>query len=211
MIYLLLKKVEKLSNNTEINNYYLNVGDLLFQYHDKKKNPKTIQKNNIDENKIIDKKYLYIFLIIMISKDIKEINEDNNDNDNEWNDEINDEEDDKDELTNDDNDYYKGNMKYLTKSNIMNKYLTFTDENYVLNSINNQNYGKCKNCKKEMLILFSEGIILCKDCGIQEEILINSDKPSYKEPPKEMSYFCITKRINHFNEWLNFNLSKRIY
>ena len=92
-------------------------------------------------------------------------------------------------------------MKYLTKSNIMNKYLTFTDENYVLNSINNQNYGKCKNCKKEMLILFSEGIILCKDCGIQEEILINSDKPSYKEPPKEMSYFAY-KRINHFNEWL---------
>ena len=27
---ILLKKVEKLSNNTEINNYYLNVGDLLF-------------------------------------------------------------------------------------------------------------------------------------------------------------------------------------
>ena len=52
-----------------------------------------------------------------------------------------------------------------------------------------------------MLIIFSEGIILCKDCGLQEDILINSDKPSYKEPPKEMSYFAY-KRINHFNEWL---------
>ena len=26
------------------------------------------------------------------------------------------------------NDYYKGNMKYLTKRNILSKYLSFTDE-----------------------------------------------------------------------------------
>ena len=32
-------------------------------------------------------------------------------------------------------------------------------------------------------------------------IVIDSDKPSYKDPPKEISYFAY-KRINHFNEWL---------
>ena len=32
-------------------------------------------------------------------------------------------------------------------------------------------------------------------------ILIDSDKPSYKEPPKEVQYYSY-KRINHFNEWL---------
>ena len=52
-----------------------------------------------------------------------------------------------------------------------------------------------------MLILFSEGVIICKKCGKVEDILINSDKPSYKDPPKELSYFAY-KRINHFNEWL---------
>ena len=111
---------------------------------------------------------------------------------------------------NEENDYYKGNMKYLTKQNILSKYLSFTDEDYVTNtfSLSNQNYDKCKNCNKEMLIIFSEGIILCKDCGLQEDILINSDKPSYKEPPKEMSYFAY-KRINHFNEWLG-NFKQRI-
>ena len=94
-------------------------------------------------------------------------------------------------------------MKYLTKQNILSKYLSFTEEDFVANtfSLSNQNYDKCKNCNKEMLVIFLEGIILCKDCGLQEEILINSDKPSYKEPPKEMSYFAY-KRINHFNEWL---------
>ena len=30
---------------------------------------------------------------------------------------------------------------------------------------------------------------------------MDSEKPSYKEPPREVSYFAY-KRINHFNEWL---------
>jgi hypothetical protein len=31
--------------------------------------------------------------------------------------------------------------------------------------------------------------------------LIDSDKPSYKDPPREVTYYAY-KRINHFNEWL---------
>jgi hypothetical protein len=38
-------------------------------------------------------------------------------------------------------------------------------------------------------------------CGYQEFVLIDSDKPSYKDPPREVSYYAY-KRINHFNEWL---------
>ena len=30
---------------------------------------------------------------------------------------------------------------------------------------------------------------------------MDSDKPSYKDPPREVSYYAY-KRINHFNEWL---------
>ena len=33
------------------------------------------------------------------------------------------------------------------------------------------------------------------------QIIINSEKVSYKDPPREVSYFAY-KRINHFNEWL---------
>ena len=32
-------------------------------------------------------------------------------------------------------------------------------------------------------------------------VIVDSDKPSYKEPPKEIQFFSY-KRINHFNEWL---------
>jgi len=39
-------------------------------------------------------------------------------------------------------------------------------------------------------------------CGTQEYILIDHDKPSFKDPPKDVTYFAY-KRINHFNEWLS--------
>ena len=34
-----------------------------------------------------------------------------------------------------------------------------------------------------------------------QKAIIDSNKPSYKNPPNEVAYFSY-KRINHFNEWL---------
>jgi hypothetical protein len=47
----------------------------------------------------------------------------------------------------------------------------------------------------------NEAYISCSECGYQDFVLIDSDKPSYKDPPREVSYYAY-KRINHFNEWL---------
>jgi hypothetical protein len=47
----------------------------------------------------------------------------------------------------------------------------------------------------------NEATVTCSHCGNKEFILIDSDKPSYKDPPREMSYYAY-KKINHFNEWL---------
>ena len=52
-----------------------------------------------------------------------------------------------------------------------------------------------------MTVYHSEGYQICSSCGNQEHILIESDKPSFKDPPLEVCYFSY-KRINHFNEWL---------
>ena len=43
--------------------------------------------------------------------------------------------------------------------------------------------------------------MVCQKCGDIEFTIIDSEKPSYKDPPPETSYFAY-KRINHFNEWL---------
>ena len=62
-----------------------------------------------------------------------------------------------------------------------------------------ENYGECPVCNSEML--FNETFLDCPDCGYRDCILVDSEKPSYKDPPREMSYYAY-KKINHLNEWL---------
>ena len=51
-----------------------------------------------------------------------------------------------------------------------------------------------------MTLYPSDGIQICENCGNQQNILIESDKPSFKDPPLEVCYFSY-KRINHYNEF----------
>jgi Zn finger protein HypA/HybF involved in hydrogenase expression len=62
-----------------------------------------------------------------------------------------------------------------------------------------EGFGNCPVCNTEML--FNETFLDCSECGYREYILIDSEKPSYKDPPREMSYYAY-KKINHLNEWL---------
>ncbi len=62
-------------------------------------------------------------------------------------------------------------------------------------------YGTCSVCEEEMTFSANEALFFCSSCGHQEFVLIDSDKPSYKDPPREITYYAY-KRINHFNEIL---------
>jgi len=62
-------------------------------------------------------------------------------------------------------------------------------------------WGSCSVCSVEMTFYQNEAMLGCPKCGHEEFILVDSEKPSYKDPPREISYFAY-KKINHFNEWL---------
>lgn len=62
-------------------------------------------------------------------------------------------------------------------------------------------FGACPHCETEMVFYHNEATLGCPSCGYQDFILVDSEKPSYKDPPREISYFAY-KKINHFNEWL---------
>ena len=68
----------------------------------------------------------------------------------------------------------------------------------VANSLS-EDYGNCPHCDTELL--FNDTFLDCKHCGFRDFILVDSEKPSYKDPPREMSYYAY-KKINHLNEWL---------
>lgn len=63
------------------------------------------------------------------------------------------------------------------------------------------NYEICPKCSGELVQVESEGILICKKCSYQNKFLIEHEKPSYKEPPKEVCFYAY-KRINHFREIL---------
>lgn len=92
--------------------------------------------------------------------------------------------------------------KYKSKAKMYEDYLLLTDENFEnLNIEKHATIDFCNICGIEKTLYMSEGKMICNKCGDESFILIDSDKPSYKEPPREISYFAY-KRINHFNEWL---------
>ena len=88
----------------------------------------------------------------------------------------------------------------IKKKNILDEYFKKIVPNYITKIKIDNNVCKCPHCKIEMIIYPSDGIQICEKCGMQENILIESDKPSFKDPPMEVSYFSY-KRINHYNEF----------
>jgi hypothetical protein len=88
------------------------------------------------------------------------------------------------------------------RASLLDKYMALTDETYIKN-IDTEIQQKCHMCGScNLNIMLNDGIMFCNDCSCVEYIIVDHDRPSYKDPPKEISYFSY-KRINHFNEWLN--------
>jgi len=81
------------------------------------------------------------------------------------------------------------------------KYLTQIDNRFIDIQDYSIDHEKCAKCNGELVIIDYEGIMVCNKCGNQEKYLIEHEKPSYKEPPKEVNFYAY-KRINHFREIL---------
>jgi hypothetical protein len=86
--------------------------------------------------------------------------------------------------------------------NIVQKYLSNVDETFLdMNSFVRET-DICQYCYKgEMIPLDDEGVLICNICSINIPYLIENEKPSYKEPPKEVCFYAY-KKINHFKEIL---------
>ena len=90
------------------------------------------------------------------------------------------------------------------RATLLDKYLTSIDPTRSKNSSGPvEPSNACHHCKStNRTSMINDGYLFCNDCFTIEWILVDHDKPSYKDPPKEITYFAY-KRINHFNEWLN--------
>ena len=191
----LRKKINAIENNDNMIDYYLKVGELLHDYYDNinkssdKKEDFTLEKNK-KKDKIKrpkeNKKKIYSVIDFFNNRAKTE------------------------NCTESSNTSFK-NTKILNfiekkdsfqRANHLNDYMKAIDKAYNPKLIFNKNFNRCDDCNIEMTIYLSEGFQVCDKCGRQYSVITESDKPSFKDPPPEVSYFAY-KRMNHFNECLS--------
>lgn len=172
-IHVLEIHIKSISTNMDEVNYFVNAGEVLFEYYS------LLDKNTTCSNISIQGKKSLNALVPGKKKSII--------------------------------DFFNTNNKSSTdisinennRAHLLDKYLSYTDANYIDNSINTIDPSICKHCGENTLFYFiNESIFCCEICDTVEKVITDNEKPSYKDPPKEISYFSY-KRINHYTEWLN--------
>jgi len=171
-----LKKIDLLikqrKDKNEFLDYYLETGDILYNYYDMQDK---IQKGDLIAN---NTKYKPGSILDVLTKA------------------------DEDEEVKVTHSKKSKSAPALNRDKLLEQYLKKVHpETFQSKTVVDNNYGECEKCDKEMVFSANEAVFTCTNCGNQEFVLIDSDKPSYKDPPREVSYYAY-KRINHFNEWL---------
>jgi len=182
-------RIKKITNMDDLYNYYLKTGNLLYEYYNIQDK---ISQGNI--TKTSNSKYSRPGTIFAALEEASNKNDSHKV--------------DFDSNTLVDNiqkvnDISANSISPYARENILDKYLQIVDPEIAKNFIteSEEKWSECPNCNKEMIFNMNEAYISCAGCGYQDFVLIDSDKPSYKDPPREVSYYAY-KRINHFNEWL---------
>lgn len=219
------KEIKKIESNEELNEYFIETGDILNQYYESIENPNGIKKSNSklqlnysssnynlnssrnifdyfssfegqdntsQQNKIKHSNNSIDNLTInpnkLFKNNLKNLNKPSKNNPNQSNNE-------KDNSNSNTKQEYYGN-----RGDLLEAYMNIVESDN-MKPIKIENYEMCPYCHVERYQDQSESLLICQKCGYTSSIIIDSDKPSYKDPPPEISYFAY-KRINHFNEIL---------
>lgn len=215
----LKKEIENIETNQEEQDYLLETGILLNQYYkikdgkditNNKKNPRTKEKkkkdvlswfeNTEENNKLYNLETGDYIITKHLSNTTKKTHNNNNTKINDVKN-LNSVGENIKKGVGNNKKLIKNNYELLTKKQLYTKYMEKINPNYCEDSTLYYNSDICEHCDTEMLLNANNGIMICSSCGIQEPVILDSEKPSYKEPPKEMTSFCY-KRINHLNEFL---------
>ena len=216
IIETLKKEITKIKNNDYINDYFLKTGHLLYDYYD---GSNTLGKEfQSDRNRTDSIEELDESEVLENLEENDETDDTDSFVDNESQDDMNDE---------DSNSVKKSIVTTLNmankktkitdfiekkdgfeKADLYDKYVkliknhTFIQKDIFMKKSQVGQSAICPKCNVCLTLIQSEGLQVCNVCGRTEYILIDSEKPSFREPPPEVSYFAY-KRINHFNEWLS--------
>lgn len=183
------KKIKYLNDKDYEIEYYENAGSILFDYYELLNNQ---ESNNIIMNNttipLIPSKGRKKSLPTNQKNILEAFNIDNNTYSNNNNNDNNDIEINEEEIIKD-------------KTTLVDEYLHVIDNKH-MKKLNDALTNICEKCNINMNCLAQEGLIICPVCGYQELLLVEQNRPIYKQSNKEASHYTY-KRINHFNEWIS--------
>jgi hypothetical protein len=186
----LQKKITSIEDGSELMDYYLRTGDILYQYYDIQDQ---IQQGTMSYRSNRAKPGSILALLEEVAEEEKR----------EKNQASQDKAHPAPAAPEEKKAYVPPEQKSLHRNQLLNEYLQKEDPSMVrsTNDMYEDPWTICSKCNSEMIMCLNEANLTCSKCGYQEFILVDSDKPSYKDPPREVSYYAY-KKINHFNEWL---------
>jgi hypothetical protein len=168
------KKIKSLETDADLMDYYLRTGDILYNYYD-------IQDQIQQGTKSFNTTKAKPGSILAILEEVAQ----------------------EEGQTTKNEKVIPMAQKGLQRNQLLNNYLQIEDPTMARNTVEEYDdpWTTCEVCGNEMIMCLNEANLTCSKCGYQDFILVDSDKPSYKDPPREVCYYAY-KKINHFNEWL---------
>jgi hypothetical protein len=176
-VEILEKRIKSIEDGSELMDYYLRTGDILYNYYD-------IQDQIQQGTKTYTTTKAKPGSILAILEGMAQ-------------------EEHQSEQKEANNTIIIPQKKSHQRNQLLNDYLQLENPAMARNNIEEYDdpWTICDLCGNEMIMCLNEANLTCSKCGHQEFILVDSDKPSYKDPPREVCYYAY-KKINHFNEWL---------
>ena len=201
------RQVERLERKDDEIEYFNDAGKILFQYYDMVNNhepsvatkqvKKQYQVHRCKTTKTIaTRSVLDILNMCINNKDKKDIIDNKDETDDTTNDtKVN---------TNTVEDHDNIDNK-MNKCDLIDMYLAKIDQSYLPASQNHleAHMDKCVTCGGLLICVQQDGILFCQTCGYQEQMLIEQNRPIYRQVVNREASHYSYKRINHFNEWLS--------
>lgn len=189
------KEIAEIESNQLEEDYLLDVGHIMTQYYinrDNHQSTSTISQNQSQQPQQPKKNNKKVRDVFDLFENYKNV--DNNENS---------------ELASsldnqtDQNTSKSFRRERMTKLDIYNHIMSKVEEDFVPEDTNeNFENDECPFCETDRELYQNEGKLVCPKCFYVDFILIDSDKPSYRDTPKEMTNFAY-KRRNHFIEVLS--------
>lgn len=102
-----------------------------------------------------------------------------------------------------DEELQKSKYACMNRAELLDKFMFQVNRKHTSTAVVSKTESLCPHCGcKDLTVIATEAISICPECATVQEVLVETDKPGFKEVKSEVHYFSY-RRSNHFQEWIS--------